>query len=635
MNKELLARGTHVDLRPVPGERVDAGDGEYWGDERAVDAAFLAELLTRPNGSDGGTHRAVWLAGARVTGALDLEAAHLSRPLHLEDCYFESPEPVLMNDARAFTVQLPGCHVPGFHANCLQTQGDVCLGKGFTATGEVQVCGAHIQGALDCDDGVFHNAGGTAVDASGMIADGGIWFEGARVTGLLDLVSARTGGQLNCTNGAFDNRAAGDENPTALRAYGIAVADSVFLRTEKGGEFEAYGEVVLRNAQIGGDLDCSGGRFHHAGGHSEGRAIDAYAMTCAGTVLCHEDFTAHGGVMLHGARVGGNLQCRKGTFISATESVLALDAQCVAVDGNVNLREGFDARGGVSFLNARVGGDLSCTGGQFRRGPGSSKYALRLLGADITRRVRFLPTHVDGIVDLRMTKVGGWQDAAKSWDDDSQVRLNGFTYTSIDGMEQPTPVRRHLAWPARDTDGMEPSMPVRRRLAWLARDIDGFAPQPYRQLADVYQREGNERDARRVRVAAQLRRRDRPHRVFGRLQWPFRMAWTGMLWATVGFGYRPWRILLPIGGLYCLGWWLFDRAAGLGQIHRSKTVSSEVDFHSGRYAADLLIPGAGLGERARFYAVGDAANYASFYTLAGWALAAMLIAGLTGVFKRL
>ncbi|KUF13328.1 hypothetical protein [Streptomyces silvensis] len=634
IHKELLARGARVDLRPRPGEHVDAGDGENWGDERAVDAAFLAELLTRPTSGAGAasgagpttgagaatgagatSHRAVWLAGARITGVLDLEAAHLTRPLHLEDCWFEAPEPVVLNDARAFTVQLPGCHLHGFLANCLQAQGDVCLGRGFTSDGEVQVCGAHIQGALDCDGGVFRNVGGTAVDASGVVADGGLWFEGARVTGLVDLITARTGGQLNCTSGVFDNSSSTDEHQIALRAYGIVVADSVFLRADpggKGGRFEAHGEVVLRNAQIGGDLDCTGGGFRHAGG----RAVDAYGMVCTGTVLCRDGFAADGEVMLHGARIGGNLQCNGGTFRTGRADRLALDAQRVAVDGNVNLRDKFDARGGVSLLNARVGGDLSCKGGRFLRSP-QGKYALRLLGADVTRRVRFLPTDLDGTVDLRMAKVGGWQDTPRSWDRAGRpgraahVRLNGFTYTSIQGMT------------------------TERRLAWLARDDDGFAPQPYRQLADVHQREGDERGARQVRVAAQLRRRERPHGLLDRVQWPFRMAWTGVLWATMGFGYWPWRILLPIGGLYSFGCWWFARAEARGQILRSRTVGGDLDFHSARYTADLLIPGAGLGERSRFYAVGDAATCASVYTLAGWALAAMLIAGLTGVFKRL
>jgi hypothetical protein len=57
-------------------------------------------------------------------------------------------------------------------------------------------------------------------------------------------------------------------------------------------------------------------------------------------------------------------------------------------------------------------------------------------------------------------------------------------------------------------------------------------------------------------------------------------------------------------------------------------------FNAARYTADLLLPVANLGERAKFTAVGDAAWHAFAYTLAGWLLAIVLVAGLTGIFKR-
>ncbi|MGH8903095.1 MAG: hypothetical protein ACRDYA_15855 [Egibacteraceae bacterium] len=42
--------------------------------------------------------RGLGLRGARITGALDLESALLSRPLRLRDCTFD--EPVLLRNAR-------------------------------------------------------------------------------------------------------------------------------------------------------------------------------------------------------------------------------------------------------------------------------------------------------------------------------------------------------------------------------------------------------------------------------------------------------------------------------------------------------------------------------------------------------
>jgi hypothetical protein len=115
---------------------------------------------------------------------------------------------------------------------------------------------------------------------------------------------------------------------------------------------------------------------------------------------------------------------------------------------------------------------------------------------------------------------------------------------------------------------------------------------------------------------------------------PVRLLWSALLWATIGYGYRPWQILAPIAILYGFGCWWFTQAAQHGGVARAKDLDPHVHFNGARYTADLLIPGASLGERAHFLATGQTAWWAAGYTLAGWALAAMLIAGLTGVFKR-
>ena len=58
------------------------------------------------------------------------------------------------------------------------------------------------------------------------------------------------------------------------------------------------------------------------------------------------------------------------------------------------------------------------------------------------------------------------------------------------------------------------------------------------------------------------------------------------------------------------------------------------DFHSFRYTMDLLLPVVNFKQRDSFVAEGWAA-WASFgFTFAGWLLAAIVVAGLSGVFKR-
>ncbi len=220
------------------------------------------------------------------------------------------------------------------------------------------------------------------------------------------------------------------------------------------------------------------------------------------------------------------------------------------------------------------------------------------------------------MLNLSFAKIGSWRDAETTWPDKGKLRLNGLSYSFIEA---------------------QPPVSARRRLQWLQHNAEGYLPQPYDQLASAYTAQGDDSAARTVQISAQWRRRAALAAAKGwrqRALWPFRMFWSVILWATIGYGYRPWQIVAPIGVLYGFGCWWFNHAVGHGEMVRMKGLDPHVQFNGARYTADLLVPGASLGERVHFIAVGQAAWWATGYTLAGWALAAMLIAGLTGVFKR-
>jgi hypothetical protein len=167
-------------------------------------------------------------------------------------------------------------------------------------------------------------------------------------------------------------------------------------------------------------------------------------------------------------------------------------------------------------------------------------------------------------------------------------------------------------------------------LQWLRRNPAGYLPQPYEQLADSYRRECHDVAARQVLIAKQRRRRsNHPSRL---RRWPA-MAWSSLLWATIGYGYRPWLVLWPIAALFLTGWWLFD----YNQDHHlvpNADKPPHPDIQRGRYTADLLLPVASLGERSKFTALGPAAWQAFAFTLGGWLLTLALVAGLIGIFKR-
>ena len=108
-----------------------------------------------------------------------------------------------------------------------------------------------------------------------------------------------------------------------------------------------------------------------------------------------------------------------------------------------------------------------------------------------------------------------------------------------------------------------------------------------------------------------------------------------MRW-TIGYGYRPIRALILLVILTISGCWLFDVAShNPALLHPAKPGSPEQPaFNSFRYTMDLLLPVVNLKQRDAFVTGGWAAWAAFGFTFAGWLLAAVVVAGLSGVFKR-
>jgi hypothetical protein len=118
------------------------------------------------------------------------------------------------------------------------------------------------------------------------------------------------------------------------------------------------------------------------------------------------------------------------------------------------------------------------------------------------------------------------------------------------------------------------------------------------------------------------------------------VAWSAVLRWTIGYGYRPVLALIPLAVLVLVGSLLFLFASQhpdpLHPMLRPARPGSpeQSAFNSFRYTMDLLLPVVNLKQRDAFVAEGWAA-WASFgFTFAGWLLAAIVVAGLGGVFKR-
>ena len=125
----------------------------------------------------------------------------------------------------------------------------------------------------------------------------------------------------------------------------------------------------------------------------------------------------------------------------------------------------------------------------------------------------------------------------------------------------------------------------------------------------MYRRKGDERAARTVAIGKQRARRADDHRLW--VRWPSQV-WSAVLRWTIGYGYRPAPVLIPLAVLTLAGSVLFNIASRCpDQLHPAKTGPEQPSFNSFRYTMDLLLPVVNFKQRDAFVADGWA-SWASF-----------------------
>ena len=236
--------GATVDLRTGDSERDDPTTGDTWDTGRQIRAELLSELLTMAGGLTDSRPRPLRLAGARVTGTLDLEAATLTYPVLLIGCFFD--EPITLTEASTHALRFPGCHVPGLIAKQLRTGGNLELNSGFAADDGVVLSGAHIGGQLSFEDATLTNPNGTALDTDGLTVDQNMYCQsGFRAEGEVNLGGAHIGGQLS-----FEDATLTNPNGITLQLEELH-AKALILRPKARPE----GLINITHAQVGVFLD--------------------------------------------------------------------------------------------------------------------------------------------------------------------------------------------------------------------------------------------------------------------------------------------------------------------------------------------------------------------------------------------
>lgn len=561
-------------------------------------------------------------------------------------------------------------------ADGARVSGAVFLNDGFSADGLVSLRHTQIGGPLNCTSATFANRGKCCFDAEGARVNSRVFLNRIIADGGVQLGGVEIGGELVCSGGSF---LGADEGP-ALSAKDARVRGGILLDKDGDKALIAQGGISLVGSDIRGTLQCQGSFCRSPGSGSRGLALNAKSAKIAGSVFIVKDCDAEGQVSFQAAEIGGVFIAR-GTFANPGGVALKLDGASllggVYLDKNptdAQGSQGFEAEGEVSLVKAEVKGELNCRGGCFggpalNGDPADTRNALSaeeafikgdvLLGegfradglvhlggstieggvdcgggmfgnpqpgraALITRGMkagRFLwrPREpVVGAVDFTDTQVSVFVDSKTTWPCRGNLKLRGFEYVSIRTKE------------GEDDEGQE--LKARDRVDWLDLSSD-YSPQPYEHLASVYRALGDEKSARTVRIAKENARRKK-----GQLSIWQRLVAT-WLWITVGYGYRAWLALVWLGGLWLAGVALLT--LGPESHHAMSSLgTTHVAFHSWIYALDVLLPIVNLHQRDYFVAnTGHHLGwlYEGHYAVsvvAGWLLAAALVASVAGVWKK-
>lgn len=251
-------------------------EGGQWGPGRTVRAAVVMALLLGANATQPGAVACLRLAGARISGRLNLAGAQTAHALWLEDCWFE--ESVDLLGASTQTLVITGSQVPGIEADSARVEGildlrsSVVESLAFSPFNHVSTAlslsDARVTGGLLLNGAEISAPGGWAVAAGGLVMEGGMFCDDGFVArGQVRLLGAQLPGGLFM-------RGAHLVGP-GRRGVTLALDNAVASTLDFSGGFIANGTVRLRGARISDNVTFEGAVLN---GASDGHGPSLIAL---------------------------------------------------------------------------------------------------------------------------------------------------------------------------------------------------------------------------------------------------------------------------------------------------------------------------------------------------------------------
>lgn len=365
---QAFRNGSAFDLRTGEPERDDPNGSFTWGPERSVRARVVALLLLHGPPPLLGRVTSLHLAGALITGTLDLSGGVIESYVELRQCRFE--EELRMPEARMHTARLVDCHLPRVEAARLATEGDLHLPR-CSVPGGIKLTDATIgtdlllnEATVGCGwDYRAIAADGITVaqelKANLLVTDGEVSLSGAQIGSSLQMYGSSlrnphgqfalqapqmTVGQVASFGDATRERRRqiqGATPPAGIRSPGYPASFPTQGGSFPGGSrwhtahFECTGSVVLDDGRFGTALIIENARFVLPGAQELSlRRISTPELTFT------PQAPEHGRVVLSGASVEKLLD-RVGSWPHDQRLWMAgfTYQQAIPKEGHFNVRE--------------------------------------------------------------------------------------------------------------------------------------------------------------------------------------------------------------------------------------------------------------------------------------------------------
>ncbi|TJZ54418.1 oxidoreductase [Streptomyces piniterrae] len=276
--------GRLVDFR-TGGPEDDPENGGDWDAERTIRAGVARALLLGGNPGQPGSIPALRIAGARISGVLDLSGADIEHGMWFKECWFERG--VGLYGATTRTVEITGSRLPGLNLTMARVEGRVVLRR-TVLSGSLELVNARLAGELILSDAVISHPGDWALVAGGLAMEGGLFCRRTIVHGGIRLLGAHLPGGLHM------------EEARLRHPEGVALlADRAVVSSLAMSEgFTAEGTVSLRGAQIADQLTLDNAVLQ-----ARGTALDCTHMQAGAFVFTPAE-PPSGPVDLQDARAG-------------------------------------------------------------------------------------------------------------------------------------------------------------------------------------------------------------------------------------------------------------------------------------------------------------------------------------------